>query len=172
VSSSLEWAPESAGSEIFFVREVAQAYRYTPWRRLVFASAARLGMVAPLGGQEVIPSVRFFGGGSRTVRGVAEDGLGARDFLGDPAGGQGQLILNQEVRFPLYRWLRGVGFLDAGNVFAKPRDISFGNLVASVGAGLRLATPFAVLRVDYGRAVSGTGTDRSGRWTFGIGHTF
>ena len=171
-SFSLEYAPEAVGSDIRFVREVVQAYYFRPWRRLVFASAARLGVVVPLGGQDLIPSERFFAGGARTVRGVAEGGLGARDFFGDPAGGRMLTVLNQEVRLPLYRWLRGVGFVDAGNVFTRPRDASLRDLVGSMGFGLRLASPFALLRVDFARPIWGEPAGASGRWSFGIGHAF
>ena len=138
----------------------------------MFASAARAGLVVPLGGQDLIPSERFFAGGARTVRGIAEGGLGARDFFGDAAGGEVLAVFNQEVRVPIYRWLRGVGFLDAGNVFATSRDASFGDLVGSLGFGLRLNSPFALLRADYARSVWGEPAGVSGRWTFGIGHAF
>ena len=171
-SFSLEYAPEALGSDIRFVRSVAQAYHFRPWRGLVFASAARAGTVVPLGGQDLIPSERFFAGGARTVRGVAEGSLGARDFFGDPAGGEMLIVLNQEVRVPVYRWLRGVGFLDTGNVFARPRDASLRGLVGSIGFGLRLASPFALLRADYGRLIWGDPAGTSGRWSFGIGHAF
>ena len=171
-SLSLEYAPEAAGSDIRFVRQVAQVYHFRPWRRLVFASAGRVGVVAPLGGQELILSERFFAGGARTVRGVAEGGLGARDFFGDPAGGRMLTVLNQEVRLPIYRWLRGVGFVDAGNVFTRPRDASLRGLVGSIGFGLRLASPFALLRADYARSIWGEPAGSSGRWSFGIGHAF
>ena len=170
-SSSFELAPESAGSDIRFVRQLWQAYLFRPWRNVVFASAARTGVVVPLGGQELIPSERFFAGGSRTVRGVAEGALGASDFFGFPEGGRMMIVLNQEARVPIYGWLRGVAFLDAGNVFARPRDASLGDLVGSLGVGLRLATPFALLRADYARPVWGT-AQTSGRWTFGIGQAF
>lgn len=171
-SFSLEYAPEAVGSDIRFVRQVAQAYHFRPWRRVIFASAVRLGMAVPLGEQELIPSERFFAGGARTVRGVAEGGLGGRDYLGDPAGGRMLAVLNQEVRLPIYRWLRGVGFVDAGNVFARPRDASLRDLVGSIGFGLRLASPFALLRADYGRPIWGAPAWSSGQWTFGIGHAF
>ena len=170
-SFSLEYAPEAVGSDIRFVREVVQAYYFRPWRRLVFASAARAGVVVPLGGQDLIPSERFFAGGARTVRGVAEGGLGGRDFFGDPVGGQVQAVLNQEIRLPIYRWLRGVGFVDAGNVFTRPRDASLRDLAGSMGFGLRLASPFALLRADYARPIWGEPAG-SGRWSFGIGHAF
>ncbi|MBI2186501.1 MAG: translocation/assembly module TamB domain-containing protein [Acidobacteria bacterium] len=184
-SSSFELAPEAVGSDIRFVRQLWQGYFFRPWpsagspsrtpaRRgasIVFASAARAGVVVPLGGQELIPSERFFAGGSRTVRGVAEGALGPRDFFDSPAGGRMMIVLNQEARVPIYRWVRGVAFVDAGNVFTSPRDASLRDLVGSVGIGLRLTTPFALLRVDYARPVWGT-DQTSGRWTFGIGQAF
>jgi outer membrane protein assembly factor BamA/autotransporter translocation and assembly factor TamB len=171
-SFSLEYAPEAVGSDIRFIRQVAQAYHFRPWRRTVLASAARLGVVVPLGGQELIVSERFFAGGARTVRGIEEDTLGGRDVFGDPAGGRLLVVLNQEVRVPIYNWLRGVGFIDAGNVFARPSDASLRDLVGSIGFGLRLASPFALLRVDYGRSIWGAPDAGSGRWTFGIGQAF
>jgi outer membrane protein assembly factor BamA len=170
-SSSFEMAPEAVGSDIRFVRQLWQAYFFRPWRQVVFASAARTGIVVPLGGQELIPSERFFAGGSRTVRGVAEGVLGPRDFLGFPTGGRMMVVLNQEARVPIYRWVRGVAFVDAGNVFTRPRDASLRDLVGSVGFGLRLTTPFALFRADFARPVWGP-TEKTERWTFGIGQAF
>ena len=171
-SSSFEFASESSGSDFRFVRQLAQVYHFRPWRNVVFASAGRLGTVTPLGGQELLRLFRFFAGGSRTVRGLPEGGLGARDFFGDPVGGQAMLVLNQEARVPIYRWVRGVAFIDAGNVFPRFDDLRLGDLVGSVGVGLRLATPFALLRADYGRVMWPGPAERSGRWSFGIGHAF
>jgi outer membrane protein assembly complex protein YaeT len=170
-SSTSEYAPEAVGSDIRFIRQLQQGYYFRPWRGMVFASAARAGVVVPLAGQDLIVSERFFAGGSRTVRGVAEESLGGRDFFGDPTGGQLMVVLNQEVRVPIYRWVRGVGFVDAGNVFAKPGDASLRDLAGSVGVGLRLATPFALLRVDFAKTAWGAPAT-SGRWTFGIGQAF
>jgi outer membrane protein assembly factor BamA len=175
VSFSLENAPENAGSDIRFLRELVQAYHFRPWRQAVFASAARFGMVSPLGGQDLITSERFFAGGARTVRGVAEDSLGPRDFFfNEPEGGRLLLVLNQEVRVPIYRWVRGVAFVDAGNVFETRHDASLRDLVGAVGFGLRLATPFALLRVDFGKTIWGEAPagSSSGRWIFGIGQAF
>ena len=76
------------------------------------------------------------------------------------------------MRLPIYRWVRGVGFVDAGNVFRRPRDASLRDLVGSIGFGLRLATPFALLRVDFAKPVWRAPAESSGRWVFGIGHAF
>src|SRR5262249_26690109 len=136
-----------------------------------FASAARLGLAGALGGQELILSEHFFAGGSRTVRGVDENSLGPRDFFGDPTGGASMLLLNQEARGAVFEWLPGVGFVDAGNVFPTVGDLKLNDLVGSVGFGFRVATPFSILRVDYGRIVWGP-APRTGKWVFGVGQAF
>jgi len=171
-SSSLQWAPDVLGSQFRFIKYVGQAYRFQNVRGIVLASAGRLGLVAPLGGQELISPERFFAGGSRTVRGVDENSLGPRDFLGDPAGGEAMLVLNQEVRVPVYKWLRAVAFIDGGNIFRQPKDLRLSRMTGSSGVGLRLSTPFALLRADYGRVVWLGSVKGSGRWTFGIGQAF
>jgi outer membrane translocation and assembly module TamA len=173
LSSSFEFAPEALGSDIRFLRYLAQGYVFRPYRDVVFASAARFGAVLGLEGQEVIPSERFYAGGGRTVRGVDEDSLGEIDFLGFPTGGRGLLVLNQEVRVPLYRWVGGVGFVDAGNVFPTVRSIDVGKLVGSVGGGLRISTPVGILRADVGRRMWGSAdTPKSWHWIIGLGQTF
>jgi outer membrane protein assembly factor BamA len=174
VSGSLEGAPASLGSDIRFVRELVQGYHFRPWRRVVFASAGRFGVVSPLGGQDLLMTELFFVGGARTVRGVDEDSLGPHDFFFDePEGGRLLLVLNQEARVPLYRWLRGVLFVDAGNVFALPSEATVRDLVGSLGFGLRLATPFALLRLDFAKPVWNAPDDAgAGRWIFGIGQAF
>jgi len=171
LSLSFDYAPEVLGSDIRFVRALGHAYRFLPWRRVVFASAARVGFARALDDQDLLFSERFIGGGGRTVRGAAEDSLGPQ-LLGEPLGGEALVILNEEVRFPIYRWVGGLGFIDAGNVFEKVSDFDLGNLVSSFGFGLRVNTPFAMLRVDWGRLFSPGANERSGRWSVGIGHAF
>jgi outer membrane protein assembly factor BamA len=172
VSTSLENGTSRLGSDLLFLRSLTQAYYFRPWKSLVLASAARFGAVKPLGGQILVSSLRFFAGGARTVRGVPEESLGGLDFLGNPIGGRGLLTFNQEVRFPLFGWLRGVAFIDTGNVFPEVSGIRLGELVGSTGIGLRLVTPFALFRVDYGRTIWNRPAPDSGRIVFGIGQTF
>jgi outer membrane protein assembly factor BamA len=179
VSSSFDYGrvgtpAQAALSSDTFVRELIQAYYFRAWRSVVFASAARWGFMLPIGQSDPFQQEMFFAGGSRTVRGVPENSLGPRSIFdpSEPAGGQAMVVLNQEMRMPIYRWVRGVAFVDAGNVFAKPRDTSLRDMVGSIGFGLRVSTPFALLRVDFGRVVWGMQQPPSGRWTFGIGQIF
>jgi outer membrane protein assembly factor BamA len=172
-SSSLEYAPEGLGSDVRFVKYLAQQYYYRPLvSKLVFASAARIG-VADGFGQNVIPSERFFAGGGNSVRGYREDSLGEVDVFGVAEGGEALLELSEELRFPVYRWLGGVAFVDAGNVFPSPAEISFSDLKVGVGLGMRLDTPIVLLRVDYGVPLSpDVNGEKKGRWFFSIGQAF
>ena len=171
-SSSFEYAPEGLGSDLRFMKYLAQQYFYRVLTsKFVFASALRIGF-ADAFGQELIPSERFFAGGGNSVRGYREDSLGGFDAFGDPIGGTSLLVLNEEARFPIYRWVHGVGFLDAGNVFQVGREMSFADLKVGVGFGLRIDTPFALIRLDYGVPVSNESGNRQGRWFLSIGQMF
>lgn len=172
LTASVEYAPPGLDSEISFTRYLTQAYLFTPWRGLVFATAGRVGVIRPLADSPLLRSDLFFEGGARSVRGVAENSLGEFDFFDEPAGGEAMLVLNQEVRILLLSWLRGVAFIDAGNVFATPGDLGLGALTGAAGLGLRFDTPIGLFRVDYGKQIWNPTTDDRARWTFGIGQMF
>ena len=138
---------------------------------MVLASLARVGLGRGFG-QELIPSERFFAGGGNTVRGYARDGLGPVGVFGDARGGSASVVLNQEVRFPLWSLFGGVGFLDAGNVFSTLRDVSFRELKVGTGFGLRAETPVGLFRVDYGFPLSRAEDDPVARWFFSLGQAF
>jgi outer membrane protein assembly factor BamA/autotransporter translocation and assembly factor TamB len=144
-------------------------YRYQALGPVLLASAARVGgsFLSPLSFSE-----RFFLGGADTVRGYGESLLGPKTFTGSARGGNALLILNQEVRVPLYRWIRGVAFVDAGNVFVANSAMSVTDLEVGYGVGLRLHTPFSIFRVDLGFPVSRAAGQRARRWYFGLGHIF
>ena len=146
------------------VKVLGTYYRYQTVGQFTLASAARVGssFVDPL-----LFSERFFVGGADTVRGYLDNGLGATDITGLPAGGNAMLVLNQEFRRPLYKWIRGVVFVDAGNVFMTKRP-SFSDLQVGYGAGLRLNTPFSLFRLDVGVPAAGGRI----RWYVGIGQVF
>ena len=138
----------------------------------MLASAARLGLARTFDDEVLIPSERFFAGGANTVRGYREDDLGARSVFDDAEGGAALLVLNGELRFPVYRWLKGVGFVDVGNVYPKVSDISLGDLQIGLGAGARLDTPFGLIRFDLGVPANRRSFDPRWRIHVGLGHAF
>ena len=79
------------------------------------------------------------------------------------------LVLNQEIRFPIYKWFKGVEFVDAGGTSASFSEI--GSLRVGTGFGLRLAMPFALVRVDLAYPVDPRPEDKP-RVYFSIGQAF
>jgi outer membrane protein assembly factor BamA len=173
VASAFELSRAGIGSDLQFLRDFTQYSHYLPvGRGLVVASGARLGLARTFGGEVLIPSERFYAGGANTVRGYREDDLGARSIFDDAEGGSALLVLNGELRFPIYRWLKGVGFVDLGNIYPTVSEISLGDLQIGVGTGARLDTPFGLIRLDFGVPVNRRSFDPRWRVHFGLGHAF
>jgi outer membrane protein assembly factor BamA len=171
-SSGLEYGPASLGSDLRFLKYLGQHYYFkTIGRNISLASGVRLGLGRGFG-QDLIRSEKFYAGGGTSVRGFAEDGIGGADFLGDPVGGNGMLILNEEMRFPIFKWFRGVAFVDAGNVFPTVTDFSLADLASGAGVGVRVDSPVGLLRIDLGVPLTDRERERAARWYFGIGHAF
>jgi outer membrane protein assembly factor BamA len=113
-ASDLEYAPSVLGSDVRFAKYLLQQRYYRRVNRVVLASAAQLGLARGFDDQGLLPSERFFAGGGNSVRGYDEDALSPRDRFDDVVGGNALLVLNEEIRFPIFKWVRGVGFFDAG----------------------------------------------------------
>jgi YihY family inner membrane protein len=147
-SQAVSYAPRWLGADAAYLRYYGQYFAYLPLRpptrepltneilrpRLVWANGVRLGLARGLGG--AVPfGERFFGGGSTSVRGFAQNGLGPRDASGIPTGGAATLIVNSELRFPLVSLLDGVGFVDLGAVVPSVSDWRLADLRKSAGVG-------------------------------------
>ena len=184
LSANAQLAARLIGSEVGLAKSylTAQLFRLVPrTHQIVFAASARLGtavgfardvaQVDPDGrpvpgadGQPIVEALkdlpaseRFFAGGDTTVRGFALDQLGAPDTIdtnGFPIGGNAVVILNSELRVPLFGGVGMVGFFDTGNVFARTADIDLGQLRSAVGLGIRYQSPVGPIRIDVGFKVN------------------
>ena len=76
------------------------------------------------------------------------------------------------MRFPIFGIVRGVGFLDAGNVFPLFEDFSMSDLRVGAGVGLRFDTPFGLFRLDFAAPLSEVDDDLKSRFFFSIGQVF
>jgi outer membrane protein assembly complex protein YaeT len=171
-SSTFEYGGSALGSDIRYVKQFLQeSYYRALGARVVFATSGRLGLARGFG-QDLIPSEQFFAGGGNSVRGYGEATLGPVNVLGGTTGGNALLVLNEELRFPIAWRVRGVAFFDAGNAFATVSQIALSELRAGVGLGVRIKTPFALLRLDLGKPLDRRATEPSYKWFASIGQAF
>ncbi len=132
---------------------------------------------------------RYFPGGINSIRGFAERSLGPREEVvvvvsdGDspggrkartfhrPIGGSHQLIINNEVVFPIVPQLnlKGVVFNDIGNAFTNLQGLDLGDLRYSVGAGVRWKSPFGPIRIELGRPLNAKNDERTSTIHFSFG---
>jgi outer membrane protein insertion porin family len=192
-----ELAARALGSEVGFVKTYLQGFSYhqLPSTRLVIvALGARVGMAhgfkLPVSGSEPIDSTaggpylpaseRFFAGGDTTVRGFSLDRLGTPETIspsGFPSGGNGVIVLNSELRVAVVRAIQAVGFLDAGNVFARATDLNLFDLRGAAGFGFLYGSPIGPVRVDLGfkldrRELSPGRLERRSVLHISLGHPF
>jgi outer membrane protein assembly factor BamA len=171
-ASDVEYAPSALGSDVRFAKYLLQQRYYRRVRRVVLASAAQLGLARGFDGQGLLPVERFFAGGGNSVRGYDEDALSPRDRFDTIVGGNALIVLNEEVRFPIFKWFGGVGFFDAGRAFETVGSMTLKGLPTGTGVGLRVQTPIVLLRFDVGVPLDTTLGARSRRWFFSIGQLF
>jgi outer membrane protein assembly complex protein YaeT len=184
-SHAFDYAPRLLGSDVRFIRYFGQYFRYVPLGapmeiplsrgavrpRLVYAGGVRVGLGKGLDGQDLVRTERFFAGGSTTLRGFDRDAVGPSNIAG-PLGGDAVFITNNELRFPLFSIFDGVGFVDIGNVYRRISDFNPFDVRKSAGLGLRVRTPYFLLRVDYGFILDRKPDEPLGGFYFSIGQAF
>jgi outer membrane protein insertion porin family len=189
------------GGEVGFVKSYFQGswFKRLPGQRgIVFATRATVGLADglpretqptdddghPIEGHPIViedlpASERFFAGGDTTIRGFALDTVGTPETIsprGFPRGGNGLLILNAELRIPVWKDFGAALFSDGGNVFARVTDFDPSELRGSVGFGVRYRSPIGPIRVDLGfkmdrRLIAGELENRTALH-FSIGQAF
>jgi len=174
LSLSLTYSPEFLNTTLKYISFFGQYSLFVPISdRVVWASNYRIGL-ADAFDQVLAPnSRRFFAGGANSVRGFERDKVGPYiPFLELPLGGEALFVMNQELRFPLYKWLEGVAFFDMGNVYENLGDIHPLDVRTGAGFGLRLNLPAIFLRLDYGINLAPREYEKRTVFYFSIGQAF
>jgi translocation and assembly module TamA len=149
--------------------------------RLMLAGRVRYGAIDPAHVEGDVPLLkRFFLGGSNEMRGWGVYELSPLSAAGEPVGGKSMLTATGEVRFRILPRLTGALFFEAGNVWHDPWAVHLNDLLYDAGPGLRLATPFGLIRIDFGyqlKPLEGLridGEPQRSRWrfNFGLGEAF
>jgi outer membrane protein insertion porin family len=171
---SVDLAGPYLGSEVSFVKSRLETAWYLDWLSpVVIAVGGRLGLASPLADTAALPiEDRFYAGGTSSVRGYPEDKIGPLDSAGNPTGGNALVVFNVETRFPIWRWLSGVVFVDTGAVTPDVSDLGSAAFKTGVGGGIRVKTPVGPLRLDVGYALSSIEGEDRWQLYFGIGQAF
>jgi len=179
-SLGLEVAGVFGGNSNRFVKVTFDNRVYFSKRAKYFLSMAlRTGYVIPYGESEVVPvQSQFYGGGSTTVRGFPVNKLAVQSN-GDPLKGNFYVFANlADFRFPLFWWVNGALFLDAGNVWPEFTDIKspiglLDDLRWAIGPGIRVDTPIKlVARLDFGFKIDKRPGESAWELHFDLGQPF
>lgn len=172
-NGTIQFAPEELGSDLRVLKGFGQVFYFKSLRDgIVWASSYRLGLATGFD-QVLREQDRFQAGGPNSVRGFELDQLGPVDpRIGARIGGEALLVLNQELRFPIWNRVRGVAFLDAGNVYLEVSDFDLTDIRESVGLGARVQLPVGLLRVDWAYVLDPRPGDDRYRFHFSFGHAF
>lgn len=155
----------------YFYRIQAGYSNYTSlniFRTSIFASKLRVGYVQPFTGstnpaisstQLIPPNKTFYAGGSNSVRGWRSRELVPRDTIqyigvttetGALRGGTFWFEGSFEFRKKLNDYFGYALFADYGNTWNGWKDVRLVDIAVALGAGLRVYTPIAPFRLDFG----------------------
>ncbi|UCD05664.1 MAG: BamA/TamA family outer membrane protein [candidate division WOR-3 bacterium] len=169
---NLEMSGVVLPSDVDYLRPTVQLRLFRPFMGLVLATALRAGVVEAVAPTVNIPVYkRFYCGGTSSVRGYPERGIGPVDENDNPLGGRFLGEVSGEVRFPIYKILGGVAFVDAGNIWQDLEEID-AKLRWGAGVGLRLQTFLGSVRLDYGFKLGRQEEESLGMLHFAIGEAF
>lgn len=147
---------------------------------IIGAIRFRLGHIFCSDFTKLLPTERFYLGGSNSLRGYEPamvPPLNAcksnNEKFWVPVGGKSMANINAELRFPLYNQLSGVIFNDMGVLSQQGFTTLTNGFLGATGFGLRYATPIGPIRFDIGwKWHKRDESDRRYAWFFTFGHAF
>ncbi|TPM91936.1 autotransporter assembly complex family protein [Mesorhizobium sp. B2-1-3A] len=139
--------------------------------KFVLAERVAVGSIVGTGLENVPADRRFYSGGGGSVRGYAYQGIGPKDFTGQPIGGLSFFETSVEMRIAVTDTIGIVPFVDAGTVSTKSVP-NFSDVKVGAGVGLRYVTPFGPLRIDAAVPLNRDPSDPHFGIYAGIGQAF
>lgn len=143
---------------LFFKMLFEQSF-FIPLGSVVAAFRLRFGHIFYRELSAIMPSERFYLGGSHSLRGYEADLAPPLGVFVDeeteehivPRGGRSMCNANIELRFPIFKKMGGVVFQDLGMLSSdRFADFTPNNILAATGFGGRFHTPLGPLRFDIG----------------------
>ncbi len=146
-------------------------------KALIFQTGAKVGTVARFNRNNQAPIFeRYFLGGGETIRGFPYRSVSPTDVNDDPVGGQTMLLLTATMTHPIYKFVRGAIFVDAGAAWKNSFSMNMGRMNLGAGYGLRIKVPYlqAPIQLDlaYPIASNVDGLSQKVRFHFNMGFTW
>ncbi len=163
--------------------DVRDYVRISTNNMLAFRFIAGWGI--PYGNSTTLPYAKqFFSGGAYSLRGFPVNSVGPGAYMAPPGsagvfalqqGGEIKLEFNAEYRFPIFKFLKGAVFYDAGNTWLNKANVNapsgefrsnlfLKQIAMSTGAGLRVDVSFFVLRLDISLPLRSPAMPEADRW--------
>jgi len=163
----LRGAVDGVASSASFFRAVTALKTIFPLReKLRGIVRADVGWLGTDQFRQLPPSIRYFAGGDRSIRGYEFRSLGPVNPDGQVTGGNSLLVGSAEVEYRFFEQWSGAVFLDAGNAFNDFQgEVAFGT-----GFGARWISPVGLIRIDLGFGLNKEGNPL--RLHLGIGPDF
>ncbi|MBO5688492.1 MAG: outer membrane protein assembly factor BamA [Lentisphaeria bacterium] len=172
-------SPRIAGSSDNFYRLEAKYSGYLSFfdKAIVVMTGLRAGVVSGFNRDDSTPIFeRYFLGGGDTLRGFSYRDVSPLDSAGKPRGGNTMLLGTMEISHPIWRFIRGAAFIDAGNTWENAYSFGPGGINVGAGYGLRLMLPMinAPVKLDLAYPIVNNqdNLSRKFRFHFNMGFTW
>lgn len=171
----LDYATKLFGGTNHFYKVELDTLKYTPlWFDLRHMIRARYGIVEGIGSNPTPVPERLFVGGINTLRGFQFGRAGPVTSSNTPEGAERQIILNNDLIFPVSpeAKLNGVLFFDYGIGYNSNQNINLLDLRRSAGLEVRWISPFGPLRAAYGLNLDKRPGEKNAVFEFSVGSIF
>ncbi|SES83389.1 autotransporter secretion outer membrane protein TamA [Thorsellia anophelis DSM 18579] len=149
---SVDFSNKSIGSDIdFAILQAQYALIRTPFNNHRILSRANIGWIETNSFDAVPPSLRFFAGGDRSIRGYSFRSISPRDELGKLAGASQLATGSLEYQYNFSGSWWSATFIDAGNA---SNAVFEDNVKTGAGIGVRWASPVGPVRFDIATPIN------------------
>lgn len=164
---TLNWGNKAFGSDVNFYSILAS----TSWLRTYYdnhriLTRAEIGYISTNDFDKIPPSLRFFAGGDRSVRGYGYHKISPKDSEQKLVGGNRLFTASVEYQYQVMPKWWGAIFYDTG--FAADR-FSFTELRKGAGVGVRWNSPIGAVKFDIATPISDKDKSKNIEFYIGIG---
>lgn len=172
IQPSIELSGTFTEGSFTFQKFNVDVRRYTPLTSTTtFAARINTGTIFYEENESLPSNIRFFTGGTNSVRGWSRQSLGPSLPIFDEdgnfqeyvaVGGRTVLSFNAEIRQDLDKLISNLGiaaFLDGGQVWRNPQSIDERVIQYGAGGGFRYQSPIGPVRVDIAYKLNPTDVD-------------